>query len=160
MVTLSTLPDVTRLCKRDVTRENVTVRNVGRMEDESWKDCGEAWERIKWARERKFETAEEAAEGIPMKPGTYRAYERSKATSKGTYLSEERAEQFAKRFGVRAEWLRKGTGSPYVDEHLRIMARIAEVIGGETDIEKLEAVVDLVEALVKSPIPPRSRAKG
>ena len=41
------------------------------MADNSWKNL-ELWERVKWARARRFESAVSAAEALGMQPGTYR----------------------------------------------------------------------------------------
>ena len=51
------------------------------MADNSWKDL-ELWERVKWARSRRFANAVAAARALGMEPGTYRCYERGPGSAK------------------------------------------------------------------------------
>lgn len=53
-----------------------------------------------------------AAESLGMKPHAYRAYERPEDSSKHTRLNDQRAIQFARKFGVNWQWLLLGEGTP------------------------------------------------
>lgn len=83
-----------------------------------WQDLSEVHDRLRWARMRWQETrgikpdAGAAAESLGMKPHAYRAYERPEDASKHTRLNDQRAIQFARKFGVNWLWLLLGEGSP------------------------------------------------
>jgi hypothetical protein len=121
------------------------------MDDHSWRELREGWERLRWARLRKFETAQAAAESMGMKPNTYTAYERSPDSSKHTRLDDQAAIRFARKFGVRWEWLLTGEGSPVAPE-----PEPTEPIKRVTDGMKVlplhhqEAIADAIEALIKT----------
>lgn len=83
------------------------------MTEPPWDHLTEAWERLAWARERKFASRAEAARALGMKEGTYRAYERPSDASKATALDYEAAQKFARRFGVSWPWLLNGVGKPF-----------------------------------------------
>jgi len=83
------------------------------MADNSWRNL-ELWERVKWARGRRFESAAAAAEALGMKEGTYRCYERGPDSAKFIPLEYKHARQFAREFKVRWEWLLDGVGEPWL----------------------------------------------
>lgn len=83
------------------------------MADSSWRNL-ELWDRVKWSRQRVFESAAAAAESLGMKEGTYRCYERGPDSAKFIRLDYDHAKQFAQAFKVRWEWLLDGTGEPWL----------------------------------------------
>jgi transcriptional regulator with XRE-family HTH domain len=83
------------------------------MADSSWRNL-ELWERVKWARGRRFESASAAAAALGMKEGTYRCYERGPESAKFIPLEYKHAQQFAKEFKVRWQWLLDGLGEPWL----------------------------------------------
>lgn len=83
------------------------------MADNSWKNL-EPWDRVKWARSRRFGTAVAAAAALGMKEGTYRCYERGPDSAKYIQLEYNHAKQFAREFKVRWEWLLDGLGEPWL----------------------------------------------
>jgi transcriptional regulator with XRE-family HTH domain len=83
------------------------------MADHSWRNL-ELWERVKWSRARRFESAAAAAEALGMKEGTYRCYERGPDSAKFIPLEYKHARQFAREFKVRWEWLLDGVGEPWL----------------------------------------------
>ena len=80
------------------------------MADTSWRNL-ELWDRVKWSRQRRFESAAAAAEALGMKEGTYRCYERGPDSAKFIRLDYNHAKPFAQAFKVRWEWLLEGEGS-------------------------------------------------
>jgi transcriptional regulator with XRE-family HTH domain len=85
------------------------------MADNSWKNL-ELWERLKWARSRRFRSANAAAEALGMEPGTYRCYERGPDSAKFIRLDFDHARLFAREFKVRWEWLMDDLGRPWLTE--------------------------------------------
>lgn len=85
------------------------------MADDSWRRL-ELWDRVKWARRRRFESATAAAEALDMKEGTYRCYERGPDSAKFIRLEYHHAKRFAQAFKVRWEWLLDGVGEPWLTE--------------------------------------------
>jgi|HubBroStandDraft_5_1064220.scaffolds.fasta_scaffold86624_2 transcriptional regulator with XRE-family HTH domain len=85
------------------------------MADNSWKNL-ELWDRVKWARSRRFPSAVAAAAAFGMKDGTYRCYERGPGSAKFIPLEYKHAKQFAREFKVRWEWLLDGTGEPWLSK--------------------------------------------
>ena len=83
------------------------------MADNSWRNL-ELWERVKWARAHRFESASAAAEALGMKEGTYRCYERGPESAKFINLEYKHARLFAREFKVRWEWLLDGLGEPWL----------------------------------------------
>jgi transcriptional regulator with XRE-family HTH domain len=83
------------------------------MANVSWKNL-ELWDRVKWARSRRFESAVAAAGALGMQPGTYRCYERGPDSAKYIRLEYHHARQFAREFNVRWEWLLDGIGEPWL----------------------------------------------
>lgn len=138
--------------KRLVPPGNVISRNVGLMEkpktDERWRDCRGTWDRLKWARKRKFETAKDAARALGEEPGTYRAYEREPGSSKWSNLDHQRAGQYAKAFKVNWIWLLNGGGTPFDGVLTAPQERILGVINSAPP-DRQEAIADLVERLFK-----------
>lgn len=121
------------------------------MADDYPRDA-ETWERLRWARVRRFETAEAAAESLGVKPGTYRAFERQPGSSKSIRLDHQNAARFAKKFNVRWEWLLLGEGVPWLKDDggpKGPKARVLEALD-ETNVERLEVVADAIVALLKA----------
>jgi transcriptional regulator with XRE-family HTH domain len=85
------------------------------MADTSWQDL-ELWDRVKWARSRRFRSATEAAVALGMKEGTYRCYERGPGSAKFITLDYKHAQLFARLFKVRWEWLLDDVGRPLLTE--------------------------------------------
>jgi transcriptional regulator with XRE-family HTH domain len=83
------------------------------MADNNWRNL-ELWERVKWARSRRFESAAAAAEALGMKEGTYRCYERGPDSAKFIPLEYKHAKVFAREFKVRWEWLLDSNGEPWL----------------------------------------------
>src|SRR5215472_12518475 len=83
------------------------------MADNSWRDL-ELWERVKWARMRRYPSATAAAAALGMEAGTYRCYERGPDSAKSIPLDYKHARPFATQFGVRWEWLLDGLGEPWL----------------------------------------------
>jgi len=86
--------------------------------DDRWKTAADSHDRLRWARIQWQEAkgikpdAGAAAESLGIKAHTYRAYERRPDSSKHTRLDDQRAIQFARKFGVNWTWLLTGEGSP------------------------------------------------
>jgi transcriptional regulator with XRE-family HTH domain len=85
------------------------------MADDSWRHL-ELWDRVKWARLRRFDSASAAAEALDMKEGTYRCYERGPDSAKFIRLEYKHAKLFAHEFKVRWEWLLDGVGEPWLTD--------------------------------------------
>jgi transcriptional regulator with XRE-family HTH domain len=83
------------------------------MADSSWRNL-ELWERVKWARSRRFDSATAAARALGMLEGTYRCYERGPDSAKFIPLEYKHAKLFAREFKVRWEWLLDGLGDPWL----------------------------------------------
>jgi transcriptional regulator with XRE-family HTH domain len=83
------------------------------MADNSWRNL-ELWERVKWARSRRFDSATAAAKALGMLEGTYRCYERGPDSAKFIPLEYKHAKLFAREFKVRWEWLLDGLGEPWL----------------------------------------------
>jgi transcriptional regulator with XRE-family HTH domain len=83
------------------------------MADNSWRNL-EPWERVKWSRSRRFESAAAAAAALGMKDGTYRGYERGPGSAKFMRLDYNHAKAFGREFNVRWEWLLDGLGEPWL----------------------------------------------
>jgi transcriptional regulator with XRE-family HTH domain len=83
------------------------------MADNSWKHL-ELWNRVKWARLRRFASAVAAAAALGMKDGTYRCYERGPGSAKFITLDYKHAKLFAQLFKVRWEWLLDDLGEPWL----------------------------------------------
>lgn len=115
----------------------MTFRKIARMaDDRSWFGL-DYWQRVQWARRRwqkekgsVGETARAAAESLGMKEDTYSAYERRPDSSKHTKLNDQAAIRFARKFGVRWEWLLTGQGEPWltddpqVEEGRQLLAQV------------------------------------
>jgi transcriptional regulator with XRE-family HTH domain len=83
------------------------------MADSSWRNL-EIWERVKWARSQRFDSAAVAAAALDMKDGTYRCYERGPDSAKFIDLDYSHAKRFGQLFRVRWEWLLEGLGEPWL----------------------------------------------
>jgi hypothetical protein len=140
--------------KAIVPHRNVTFGNVADMADQSWRQREEPWERLTWARMRRFDTSVAAAESLGMNENTYRAYERRPGSSKHTPLDHQAAIRFGRKFRVRWEWLLIGEGEPWPeterpeDEPPTPASRVAVALKSVSQ-ERQEAIADAVEALVK-----------
>jgi|SRR5579863_1859280 len=121
------------------------------MEDQSWQELRDRWERLRWARMRRFETAQAAAESMAMRPNTYTAYERPPHASKHTHLDDNAAIRFARKFGVRWVWLLTGDGTPFEEEPEPTgpQRRVRDLMGA-VPIERQEAIANVIEALIKT----------
>lgn len=135
----------------------MTDRKIDAMaDDQSWVGL-DYWERVRWARQRwqrqsgAIETARAAAESLAMKEDTYSAYERRPDSSKHTKLNDQAAIRFARKFGVRWEWLLTGEGEPTLPEPeptppmkraLNVMRLVPE--------DQQEAIADAIEALARA----------
>lgn len=94
---------------------NAHSTSLGAMSDPSWKSAQEAWQRVRWARERIYSNMAEAAEALEMPASTYRQYEREPGTSRWATLDQDHAKDFARKFKVNWVWLLTGVGSPQKD---------------------------------------------
>ncbi|HEY3797956.1 MAG TPA: helix-turn-helix domain-containing protein [Caulobacteraceae bacterium] len=83
------------------------------MADTSWRNL-ELWERVKWARSQRFDSASAAAQALDMKEGTYRCYERGPGSAKFIPLDYHYARKFGQLFRVRWEWMLEGLGEPWL----------------------------------------------
>lgn len=116
--------------------------------DQRWRDCEGTWDRLKWARTQRFGTAKAAATALGEKEGTYRTYERRPESSKHTPLDHQRAMQFARRLGVRWEWLLLGAGSPWRDPDENLDRILTAYESAPAD--RKAAVADAIERLLKA----------
>lgn len=116
--------------------------------DESWRNLEGTWDRLRWARRKKFTFAKDAAEAMGERPNTYAAYERRPDSSKHIALDHQKAAHFARRLGVRWEWLLLGEGEPYVidDEDT---ARVTEAMRASPP-ERRKAIAETIMALLKT----------
>jgi hypothetical protein len=125
--------------------------------DERWKTCREPHERLRWARIQWQEAkgikpdAGAAAESMGMRPHTYRAYERAPDASKVTRLDDQRAIQFARKFGVNWMWLLLGTGEPSSPDGADLSPLERRVIDAIREAPKARqtAVADAITQLLK-----------
>lgn len=103
---------------------------------------------MKWARRQRFETAQDAAAALGVNVNTYRAYERQPNSSKHTPLDHVHAGHFAKRLGVRWEWLLQGQGAPWADpdEHRERVLNAYD----NADPDRRAAIAAAIEQLLKS----------
>jgi transcriptional regulator with XRE-family HTH domain len=83
------------------------------MADDSWRNLA-LWDRVKWSRLRRYQSASAAAEALDMKEGTYRCYERGPDSAKFIRLDYDHAKLFSREFKVRWEWLLDGLGEPWL----------------------------------------------
>lgn len=116
--------------------------------DETWRKTVGSWDRLKWARKRKFETSKDAAVALGINVNTYRAYERQPDSSKHTPLDHVHAGHFARRLGVRWEWLLMGEGEPWRDADERL-ERILEAFDDASEDRK-DAIADAIVSLLKA----------
>jgi hypothetical protein len=115
---------------------------------DGWQKCEGTWDRLKWARKLKWSTAEDAAGSLGEKAGTYRAYERQPDSSKHTPLDHQHAFRFARRMGVRWEWLLLGEGTPWIDPDEN-RERILNAYDTATE-DRRAAVAEAIERLLKA----------
>ena len=149
----TTLPTVTYKGKSLITHGNVTAGNVRAMKDDgSWRGLQEGWQRLRWARERwqkrttGDDTAEAAARGLGMAPGTYRAYERAPDTSKHIPLDHESALRFAQAFKIDWTWLLTGQGSPFKAELSPEQARLVAATSGMNE-DDIASITDMLTTI-------------
>ena len=115
--------------------------------DFGWVNLREPWERLRWARLRKFATAKEFAESIGMRANTYDAREREPGRSRHKPLGAQDAMHFGRRLKVRWEWLLNGEGEPWPDsvrEHDPGLSKLEE-IWKEADSEGRRWLLDTAE---------------
>ncbi len=118
------------------------------MSDESWRNLKEPWERVRWARARKFGTAKDAADALGIKPGTYGGYERPAGSSRSVPLKHQLAAKLGNKFKVDWKWLLTGEGAPFKDKVKdQALERIARAIETGSD-EEVEYAAELVERLL------------
>lgn len=85
-----------------------------------------------------------------MRPNTYTAYERRPDSSKHIALDHQAAARFAKKFGVRWEWLLTGEGSPTAGDDTDAPAmRVIDAMQGLSR-DRQEEVAAAVVALIKA----------
>jgi hypothetical protein len=114
------------------------------MDDDDWRNLNEPWQRVKWARQRwqrlngEEDNAAAAARALGMRPGTYRAYERSPDSSKPIKLEYDQAKEFARKFKVSWVWLLSGEQSPFTDELPAPQKRITQLMSEIPEIQQEE----------------------
>lgn len=169
-----TLPSVTQSHKPEITRGNVTRRNVPPMakyvEDpqlrEGWRDLLHPWERLKWARlywqhQNGIEsrTAKQAAEALGMEEGTYRTYERPDTASKHTPLTHQRAIEFGRKFKVSWTWILLNHGEPYDQMLGPAQERVLRIMSKAAD-DQQETIADMIEAYLSAQGQRQRQAQG
>lgn len=123
--------------------------------DDRWTNASEPHDRLRWARIQWQEArgikpdAGAAADSLGIKPHTYRAYERRPDSSKHTRLDDQRAIQFARKFGVNWEWLLLGSGTPTSGAHTPAQERVVSAMSGAT-AEEQDRIAAAVEVLLKT----------
>lgn len=123
--------------------------------DDRWQTLFEPHERLRWARIQWQEgkgiasNAEAAADSLGIKPHTYRAYERPPHASKHTRLDDQRAIQFARKFGVSWQWLLTGKGRPDADDDLTPTERRMIDALREAPEDRQAAAADAIIQLLK-----------
>ena len=108
--------------------------------------------RLRWARGRRYGSAAAFAAEMGMQRNTYTAYERPPGSSKWTAMTFDKASAFARKLGVRWEWLYFGEGTPHPSRHGAVgedrRGRLEEMFDGLED-EEQEAVLTIVESIAK-----------
>ena len=145
---------VTSIRKAFLTPGYVTSGNFTSVDesDTSWSLAKTPWERLRWARRRKFASAAEAARKMTMGEHTYSAYERREDSSKHTALTFDRARQFADEFGVNWRWLLEGQGLPFDTDgqgYTPHQRRLADLIK-DRDVTEQDRIVTALETLLRS----------
>jgi hypothetical protein len=125
------------------------------MQDNTWKDLEGGWDRLRWARMRWQReagavnpTADNAAQSLAIKPGTYRAYERPPGSSKHIALDHQVAARFARKFKVSWRWLLIGEGTPFDDDLSPVQERVMRAMLDIGDADQ-QTLADLAENLAK-----------
>lgn len=120
----------------------------GMARDNGWTRCIGTWDRLRWARLQRFATAKDFAAAVGEEPGTYRAIEREPGASKHIELDHQRAFAFAKRLGVRWEWLLLGDGEPWADpdENRERILRAYD----EAPADRRASIAEAIEKLLKT----------
>lgn len=136
----------------NLTHGKITIGKLHPMDDSSWIDLREPWERLRWARmawQRRSGSASTgvaAAESLGLKENTYTAYERPPTGSKHTPLDHQRAIQFAKKFKTNWVWLLTGDETPFGRTEAQ---NKAVTLMSMVDEREQEHVVDIIEAALK-----------
>lgn len=124
--------------------------------DDRWRHTRGTWDRLRWARMAKgFERAQDFADSIAMKAGTYRAYEREPGeNSKATPLDHGHAVEWGKKLKVRWEWLLTGEGTPWEATFYSMdltpgKAKLRKLTDGLDD-DKASKLADAIEAMLKA----------
>lgn len=144
------LPSVISLCKPQITRGNVTRGNLPHMDKNAgWELLEHPWERLKWARMRRFDRAKDAAESMNMKDTTYGAYERPPESSKHIPLDHQKAIKYGRKFGVRWEWLLEGRGDPFMAPPGSPAERVLEALNS-SDPDRQEELANVLVQMIKA----------
>lgn len=124
--------------------------NIAVMGKDAWQECEGSWDRLRWARmnRTKFDTAEDAAKSLGMKPNTYRNFERQPGGSRHKPLDHQHAASFARKFKVNWIWLLTGEGSPDTPSLTPAQERALAAMRGASEADQ-ERAVAVVEALLK-----------
>lgn len=85
-------------------------------DDLAWTRLKEAWQRLRWARQRTGMTQANFASAVRLGRTGYIKYEANPEKSQHTQMTADRAMQFAKRLRVRWEWLLEGHGPPWIND--------------------------------------------
>lgn len=124
--------------------------------EESWRqiETGEdhAWERLQWARRHmtKFETAQDAAISMGVKPDTYRAYERPPHASKHIPLGHQMAAKIGKKYKVNWVWLLTGDETPDIAERLTPAQREIMGVTKEASPEQQQSILAVIQAMLRT----------
>ena len=115
-----------------------------------WRTLNEPWERLVWARTRKYDTGKAFAEAIGMRPNTYHNHEREPGLSRNARLTAEKAMRFGKALQINWRWLYDGSGNPFKFEPKisEQIVRIVEMVedASDSDQRRVEAVVRAILA--------------
>lgn len=117
--------------------------------DNDWTGLTEPWQRLVWARERRFPSQAAFARKIGMRPNTYGFHERDPAEyAKATDLSYDKAVEWAPVLEVRWEWLLNRQGEPWPDTGpVTPRARILRAVDRVSDPAEQARLADAIEAL-------------
>lgn len=127
---------------------------ISRRMSDAFENLEGTWDRLRWARMRWQEkrgvspNAVAAAESLNIKPGTYRAYERTPDSSKHIPLDHQTAMLVARKFGVSWQWLLTGVGTP---EDISLTPNELKIIDAlrEAPEDRQAAAADAIIQLLK-----------
>lgn len=135
-----------------LTHSKITRGKLRAMDDSSWIELREPWQRLKWARRYWQQmagaatTASAAAESLGMQENTYTAYERSPDASKHTPLDHQHAIQFGRKFKVNWVWILTGEETPF--HRTAAQTRVVDLMSAVPE-DAQDQVVDVVEATLR-----------